>query len=276
MSKNKLNQKNNSSQKSAVSTDSIHKKTVPLYIIFGFLILFSIYMLSPLSNIDTVNVQGNTEVADQAVIENSGIQSGDPVWSTVFNQGEIEQTIVDNIPQASEAELSFSGIDTFTLNIQEFSTIAFLENEPGEHVKVLENGELAGTESGTVGERPILLNFQDDEVLAQLVEQLNQLDESIIQLISEIEKVDLERNPLLVRTYMNDGSQVIASIPSYAERISLYPQLVETVDGQKGIFDLEAGAYFTPFAGGGEQSSDQEQPSGNTEQQAEESTENSN
>lgn len=227
--------------------NNVHKQVIPIYVIFSLIILLSIYLLSPLSNLDTLSVEGNNEVVDQEIIDASGLQSGVPIWETYFDRQTFEESIVNNLPQVADAQLNFSGVDDFTIDIDEYNTIAYL-NTNETYYKVLENGETLQDDSGSVGENPVLINFNDEDTLKQMVEQLDQLDSSTIQLISEIEKVDIERNPLLVRTYMNDGSQVLASIPTYAERITLYPRLQEAVDGQKGLFDLEAGAYFTPFS----------------------------
>lgn len=261
MVKKKSNDQGSSSKKTDYFFDNqsnnVHKQVIPIYVIFSLIILLSIYLLSPLSNLDTLSVEGNNEVVDQEVIDASGLQSGDPIWGTYFERQTIEEGIVNNVPQVADAQLNFSGVDDFAIDIDEHNTVAYLNNDET-YYKVLENGETLQDDSGSVGEKPVLINFTDEDTLDQMVEQLKQLDSSTTQLISEIEKVDIERNPLLVRTYMNDGSQVLASIPTYAERITLYPRLQEAVDGQKGLFDLEAGAYFTPFSDSNETGVDNE------------------
>jgi len=232
-----LNNKNN----------SIRKQVISIYSIFSIVILLSIYLLSPLSNLDTLSVEGNNEVDDQKITDVSKLQNGAPLWDTYFDNRIVEERIVNNIPQVEGAQLNFSGIDDFTIKIDEYNTVAYLNRE-GTYHKVLENGEVLQDNTESTGEVPVLINFDDEDTLSQIVKQITQLDSTIADMISKIEKVDVERNPLLVRTYMKDGSQVLASIPTYAERITMFPQLKEAVNGQKGLFDLEAGAYFTPFA----------------------------
>jgi len=251
MLKKKSKNKNSSSKKAGHffgnHRNSVRKQIISIYVVFSIMILLCIYLLSPLSNLDTLSVEGNNEVGDQKITEVSKLQSGEPLWDTYFNNQTVEEQIENNIPQVEGAQLSFSGIDDFTIKINEYHTVAYL-NRNESYYKVLENGEVLQDNSDSTSEKPVLINLDNEETLSQIVEQLNQLDSAVTDMISKIEKVDVERNSQLVRTYMKDGSQVLASIPSYAERVVMYPQLKEVVNGQKGLFDLEAGAYFTPFA----------------------------
>ncbi|EXJ22855.1 Cell division protein FtsQ [Alkalibacterium sp. AK22] len=216
--------------------------------LFTLAIIVSGYMISPLSEVNEVSVDGNTEVYDQTVLENSGILSGDEMLDIFMNRGDIGQKISAGIPQVAEATLKVTGLQSVNILIKEYETEAFLLNE-GEYYQVLENGVILdqviprASSSG----RPILVNFEQGSTLERMLEEFQDVDERVKSLISEVEHRNSERNPMLIRIFMNDGNEVMASIPTFAERINYYTQMREAVDGQSGVFDLEAGAFFIPF-----------------------------
>ena len=47
---------------------------------------------------------------------------------------------------------------------------------------------------------------------------------------------------------MNDGNQVIGLYDNISKRLNYYPTMVESVEGELGVFNLETGAYFRPFS----------------------------
>lgn len=225
----------------------LFQKGVPLILLFLLFISGAAYFLSSYSDVGTLSVEGSNEVLDQQVIDQSSVRSGDSLWNTYLNREQIEEQIVSALPQVADVSLIFSGLNDFTFEIEEYHTVAYIAEEEGYH-KVLENGKVLEDQYATsIGNQPVFINFEEGDALDRIINQFDELDENIQRLISEIEHVESDRNPLLVRAYMNNGNQVLASIPSFADRMNYYPQMVEAVDGQHGLFDLEAGAFFTPF-----------------------------
>lgn len=226
---------------------TVLKKFVLLVSGFLLVIFGALYFLSPYSEVAELSVEGSNEVLDQQVINSSRVQSGDSLWGTFMERNEIERQIVRALPQISEVSLTFSGLNNFTFEIEEYRTVAYLQEEGG-YVKVLENGEILDNESvNLLGNHPVFLNFEEGNALERIIGEFQDLEASTQDLISEVEYVESEHNPMLVRAYMNNGNQVIASIPTFAERMNYYPQMVRAVEGQQGVFDLEAGAFFIPF-----------------------------
>lgn len=234
-------QSNNMNQK------EILKKFIPLVLFFLFCIIGALYFLSPYSEVETLTVEGSEDVLDQQVIDYSGVRSGDSLWATYFNRSQIEEQVTLELPQVSDVTLSFSGMNDFTFEIEEYETVAYISEEQG-YLKVLENGEVLEDEYTTsIGNQPVFLSFEEGNALNRIITEFEELDPSIQDLISEVEHIESEHNPLLVRAYMNNGNQVLASIPNFSDRLSYYPQMVQAVEGQYGLFDLEAGAFFIPF-----------------------------
>ncbi|WP_080146176.1 cell division protein FtsQ/DivIB [Marinilactibacillus piezotolerans] len=229
-----------------------------LMILFSMMLLISVYFLTPYSKIDTLTVQGSNEVLDQEIIESSEIQSGQSLWETYLEREAISQKVKESLPQVESIELNISGLNQLNFAVSEYQTVALLIKND-QYYKVLENGAvLEEANPNTNGGLPIMRNFNDSEVLEQMMAEYNTLSTSVQAMISEVEWVESERNSLLIKAYMNNGNEILASIPSFSERMQHYPQLVKAVKGENGLFDLEAGAYFIPFASEDEQSYDEE------------------
>lgn len=229
------------------SNRKVYLKYSLLMTVFIVSLLVSFYTISPYSKITEVNVEGTTEVYDQVVFESSQITPGDSLIETVINKNRIENTIEDSNVQVRAAELNVSGLQSITLSVEEYQTVAFLLEE-GSYRKILENGEILDESFPRITDnQPILIGFNKGSALNRMLAEHEEVDDLVREMIAEIEKVENERNEMLVRVSMTDGNEVLASIPSFSERINYYPQMRDTVEGEQGLFDLEAGAFFVPF-----------------------------
>lgn len=225
--------------------------------VFLVSILISLYFLSPYSLIREISVEGTVEVYDQRVLEATGLQSGDPLWGSYANKKEIEKAVVSANPQVSDASLSFAGINSFLIHINEFETVAYLSTN-NQYNKILENGVILDDRTPRPSsDQPILSHFSEGRALEIILDEYVKVDNQVRMLISEIEYVESDRNAMLVHVYMNDGNEVIASIPSFSERINYYMEMARAVNGKKGVFDLEAGAYFIPYSADGDMELDE-------------------
>lgn len=229
------------------SNRKVYLKYSLLMTVFIVSLLVSLYTISPYSKIAEINVEGTSEVYDQVVFESSQITPGDSLIETFISRSRIEKTIEDSNVQVREAELNVSGLQTITLSVREYQTVAFLLEE-GSYRKILENGEILDESFPRITDnQPILIGFDQGSALNRMMDEYENVDEPVREMIAEIEKVDNERNELLIRVSLTDGNEALASIPSFSERINYYPQMRETVGEEPGLFDLEAGAFFVPF-----------------------------
>lgn len=233
-------------------------KWTVLVLFFLTMMFSSIYFISPYSQIRTISVSGTNEVFDQEVIDSSGVHSGESLWGTYFERKAIFQNIKSELPQVKNVKLYIEGLNNFRFEISELKTVAYLTDGEN-YYNILEDGTTLKKEyTATGGNLPTFIGFSDGKVLNQMLDQYNELDDNVKAMISEMEWIQNDRNPLLVKAYMNNGNEILASIPSFAERMQRYPQLVRAVEGENGLFDLEAGAYFLPFSTENDQKYDEE------------------
>ncbi|MCC5895102.1 MAG: FtsQ-type POTRA domain-containing protein [Alkalibacterium sp.] len=239
--------KNTSSFSRLPDAKMIYIKWSMLVSIFVLSILLSAYTISPYSKVNDVSVEGTNEVYDQEVFESSMITSGDSLFTLFRNRGDIEKRIEESIPQISNAKLGLTGLQTVQITVGEYQTVAYLLNEE-RYFKILENGVILDESLPRItSNQPVLTHFSQGPILDRMLDEYEEVEDSIKSIVSEIELMDNDRNEMLVRVFMNDGNEVLASIPSLAERLNYYIQMRETVGNEQGLFDLEAGAYFIPF-----------------------------
>ncbi|SFB84840.1 cell division protein FtsQ [Alkalibacterium subtropicum] len=210
--------------------------------------LLSLYFVSPYRLIENISVSGSEEVYDQAVLDSSGLSSGQSIWENYLNRNEIEERILEANPQVKKAEVALTGMQTFTITIEEYSTVAYLSND-NSYKKILENGDILNETVPRIhSSQPILNDFEEGRPLEKIIVEYEKVDEEVKALISEIDFLNNERNRLLVRVFMNDGNEVLVNVPNFSDRLNYYQGMKEAVENRKGLFDLEAGAYFIPFS----------------------------
>lgn len=234
------------------------QRYIPILAINVLFIIIMGYFISPLSKVGTISVEGTQYVYDQTVLDESQVKTGELVLHLTQETEEIEKTITNNIPQVRQTNVSISGFNEVVIQIEEFGTVAYIAQE-GSYLRVLENGKvLDDVYTVSLGNQPVLSKFDEGKALDLMIEELGKLDSSILNLISEVELVEHRSNSLFIQVYMNNGNRVLSSIPTFSEKIPYYPQMVAAVAGQKGVFDMEVGVYFTPFIEGQEINSDTE------------------
>lgn len=244
----------NEKSKNEINESMPLNKLLQRYVFIVFIqlifILFSGYLLSPFSKVDTISVEGNQDVYVQEIIEESGLHPGDSVLKSKVKFEEIEKNITKQLPQVSNSTITMDGLNKIVIKVKEFSTVAYIAEDES-YLRVLENGTvLDNLYMISIGNQLVLSKFEEGEALNLMIKELKKVDEPILNLISEIELTQTETNPYYIEVYMNNGNRILSNIPDFSEKLPYYPQMVQAVEGKKGVFDMEAGIYFIPFVDG--------------------------
>ncbi|MER2063125.1 MAG: cell division protein FtsQ/DivIB [Alkalibacterium sp.] len=218
---------------------------VTLFLVTG---LLSFYFVSPYRLVNNIYVSGTDEVYDQTVLNSSGLSSGQSIWEKYLNRETIEERIIEMNPQVKGAKVTLTGLQDFTISIEEYETVAYLTKD-NMYKKILENGDILDETVPRINSnQPILKDFEEGRALEQIISEYEEVDDEIKGMISEIEYLNDERNRLLIRVFINDGNEVLVNIPNLSDRLNYYPEMKDAVEDVAGLFDLEAGAYFIPFS----------------------------
>ncbi|KAB2335326.1 cell division protein FtsQ/DivIB [Bacillus mesophilum] len=233
-----------------------NRRLIFLLILFFILIVFVIYFQSPLSHVKEIEVKGNTIYSSAEIIENSGVSQATNIWE--IDEQEIEEKL-KAMSEVKNVQVTTSLPSTVNIVVDELRRIAYIMN--GETYKpVLENGKTIQGQAGEIpANAPILIGFDEGEVLDLMIQELEVLPVEIQNSISEVHYTPKETDRFHVQLFMNDGFEVSATLRSFSEKMAHYPSIVSQLDtNQKGIIDLEVGSYFRAFEEEGAEKVDEE------------------
>lgn len=213
--------------------------------IFFFLIAIIVYLQSPLSYVKHIVVEGHSLLTTEDVIDQSNLTSKTNIWT--INKKEITE-VLHKHPVVKSAQVIRKLPWTIEIHLTEHKHIGYIKQE-NDFYPVLGNGSVLTTGAYSMkGDAPLLIAFKEESYLLELSKELQQLPESILNLISEIHWNPTKDNNDKILLYMNDGFMVDASIRNFAHRMKAYPSIVSQLDeGSQGIIHIGVGAYFETF-----------------------------
>ena len=237
-----------------------------LYItILFFLILLIIYFESPYSDVQSVEVYGNDIVDDDWVKETSGLLENVNIWG--LGEAEVLHQLEEN-ESIADASLERSLPVGVNIHIEEYSRVAYMHQEDNSYIPVLESGAriMEADPTNTPGDVPILRDFEEEDRVTAIAEQLAETNETVESRISEIHFDPQDGDPSGVMVYMNDGFTVRSTITSFHERMDPYPAIVEQLEGdEEGIIHMRLNPYFESFEEDEEEDEDEEGQDGDDE-----------
>lgn len=222
-----------------------NRRIVTLLFLFFMLILSILYFNSPYSKIGEIHVEGNYLVTKEEIISLSNLTDKTVLFN--LNKAEIAERIL-TIPTIKDVEISMRFPNKVTLTIEEQKILGYLQ-ENGTISPFLENGIVVKqnpTNAPTIG--PVLQNFNDSNIRSLLADALKEMPEEIRHSISEIIYTPKETDEYSITAFMNDGNEVRATLRTFAEKMKYYPTFVKQLDPEdKGIIDIEVGAFFKSY-----------------------------
>lgn len=223
-----------------------NRKFMLVIVVFIIALLAILYFQSSLSKINKLTVVGANIHESSYYLEKSGIQQGEGLWS--FSKKKISERLQE-LEGIQEVEVSRKWFRDVEFTVVEWRPIAYIE-EDGRFGLLLENGEVFTPEQLTPEEdAPILNGFSDDKIQSRLTAELKKMENNIYQLISEVVYTGTKAEPNHITVFMDDGYEVKVLIPSFAEKMAYYPDIIAQLNGtEKGVIDMEVGTYFTPYS----------------------------
>lgn len=222
-----------------------NRRIISFLSVFFLLILLVIYFQSSLSKVASISVEGNETVDSKKVIEMSGISSTTGFWN--INSDKVK-TAVEKHLQIKSVTVKKKFPNHIVLLVEENKSIAYLEKD-GAYLPILENGQVLKDRKVTApADAPVLIDWQSEEQIKEMISELKLISPSIFNSISEIHHIPDKTDPWLVRLYMNDGYEVIASVRTFSEKMETYPAIVSQLDDESiGVIHLEVGTYFESY-----------------------------
>ncbi|MGY4689736.1 cell division protein FtsQ/DivIB [Salibacterium sp. K-3] len=220
-----------------------NRRLVMYLSVFFLLILLVVYFQSPLSHIRSIQVEGSVHVPEEAITEQSGLHTGEGMWSADLSEA---QKAVQDHQEIEDVSIVRSFPSSVTIRVQEYRRMAYVENS-GSFVPVLNNGEILSekTYEDLPSDAPILRNFESRDKLEAFSAELSSLGEGVMNRISEVIYDPVEHDENQLTLYMNDGIEVVSTINNFASNMAAYPSVAGEVNaGADGILHMKMSPYF--------------------------------
>ncbi|GCF93966.1 cell division protein DivIB [Enterococcus florum] len=227
----------------------LYRRSTFLVLLFALPSIFLLYYISPLSKLADVTITGNEQVSAQEIKKDLDFSIGENLWQQYFQRNEYIAQLKKQELRIKDATIRFNGANKFEVDVKEYHEVAYLEHDD-KYSPVLPNGKIIPLNMDQAkGGLPILEGFTGPGRILSVLKQYDQLSEEVRQGVSQIKYAPSEENEELLQIFMNDGNQVLVSIPEMSKKMYYYPQIVKEMDAAdfKGVVDMEAGIYSYPY-----------------------------
>lgn len=246
--KKKENNKKNDAKKEKPPKEKFKFKRVHAYII-GILILLILlgtllwYVFSSASDVKEITFNGNSIVSESELEDRIGFQEGDKMFS--ISLGKASDNI-ELLPVIKEVNASRDWPNGVTIDIEEYKAVAYINSEDL-YFPVLENSRIQRGYPSAPRNAPIIYNFEGEEFDA-LVEALNNIEDDILENISEIYFRPTDNSKRRIHVFMNDGQEIVADYETFSEKMNYYIGIRQEIgEDAEGIIDMEVGTSFLPY-----------------------------
>lgn len=214
----------------------IRIRILPIIIIIFILTLLSgsVYLLS-LIPIKNIYISGNNYLKDQEIIELAKIENYPSFLKT--RTKDMKKNIKKS-PYVKSVTIKKKILGIVEIQIEEYNIL--FRKEENNKIILEDKEELIDNEKYQV---PILLNYIPDTKYDSFIKGMNQVTPSIKNQISEIRYYPNTQDEDRFLLYMNDGNYVYLTLTKF-KQINYYEDVLEKLDGKKGILYLDSGNHF--------------------------------
>lgn len=213
---------------------------------FSIVILFMLYLVTPISKINDIKIYGNQQMSTAEIGKSIGVKKGDLIFKVWFNIAKEETHAMKNNPQFKSVRINVVGPRNVTIQIKENKIIGLI-HEQNHYYAALSNGEIKKVNQQlTDYDMPIYSGFKSDSVLKATILQMEKIPTSISQNISEVKFDQTNKAPDRLLIYMSDGNEVLVKYTKLAKMMDYYPGIATQMT-TPGVVDLQVGAYSYPY-----------------------------
>lgn len=250
------NRQKNHSKKNKVSASlsKLHNErkkslTKNLGIIVGISLLAIIglgYYVSPLANVNSVQVKGAADLPVSDVVKTSGIKAQNKILDYRFHSNELNHRLAVKYSEVKQVNTQVEGFNHLIIKIKEYPTIAYIK-ENGTYRKVLTNGQI-GTQNLKWKEidqsKPLFIGYNQKTSLTADLKLFNSLPSDFRKQVKLLSGRTSRKSQIIL--VMKDGNLVIGDIATFKDRVKYYDS-IRAKAGKNSLIDLEVGAYSRPL-----------------------------
>ena len=262
-----------------VPIEKIHwYRALPVLVTSSLIFLASLYFLTPLATMKTIEFTGNKVVSQEELRSSSKIDQRDYTVTVYKNRHHYEQNLKASSPWIENVEMTYQFPLTFKIDVQEYGILGYLQKD-SKYYPILTSGEYVKKEVATdaLPEERMDVTFSDAGLIKEFVQQLKNVPDSVKKSIRKVDLTPSKVTEDLVTITMSDEHQILVPISHIAKKLPYYegihPQLEvpSVVDMEAGIFSYAQGTENEVI----HEASNDAQDTESSTQHAEQSTEHS-
>ena len=262
-----------------VPIERIHwYRALPVLVTSSLIFLASLYFLTPLATMKTIEFTGNKVVSQEELKSSSKIDQRDYTVTVYKNRHHYEQNLKASSPWIENVEMTYQFPLTFKIDVQEYGILGYLQKD-SKYYPILTSGEYVKNEvaADALPEERMDVTFSDAGLIKEFVQQLKNVPDSIKKSMRRVDLTPSKVTEDLVTITMSDEHQILVPISHIAKKLPYYegihPQLEvpSVVDMEAGIFSYAQGTENEAI----HEASNDAQDTESSTQHAEQSTEHS-
>ena len=262
-----------------VPIEKIHwYRALPVLVTSSLVFLASLYFLTPLATMKTIEFTGNKVVSQEELRSSSKIDQRDYTVTVYKNRHHYEKNLKASSPWIENVEMTYQFPLTFKIDVQEYGILGYLQKD-SKYYPILTSGEYVKKEvaADALPEERMDVTFSDAGLIKEFVQQLKNVPDSVKKSIRKVDLTPSKVTEDLVTITMSDEHQILVPISHIAKKLPYYegihPQLEvpSVVDMEAGIFSYAQGTENEAI----HEASNDAQDTESSTQHAEQSTEHS-
>ena len=262
-----------------VPIEKIHwYRAWPVLVTSSLIFLASLYFLTPLATMKTIEFTGNKVVSQEELKSSSKIDQRDYTVTVYKNRHHYEQNLKASSPWIENVEMTYQFPLTFKIDVQEYSILGYVQKD-SKYYPILTSGEYVKNEvaADALPEERMDVTFSDAGLIKKFVQQLKNVPDSIKKSMRRVDLTPSKVTEDLVTITMSDEHQILVPISHIAKKLPYYagihPQLElpSVVDMEAGIFSYVQGAESTVIHEASKDGLDTETSAQHSEQSTEDS-----
>lgn len=246
--------KRNNQVKISASLSKLHSerrsalfKRMGLIIIASIIVLLGLgYYISPLANVNSITVTGESSLPIKEIVNTSAIKGSDKVIDCLLRQKEINHKLVNKYNEIKFINIYVEHFNHLQLEINEFKTIGYIKREKG-YCKILSNGKLGSQLlpwNRVSHNKPVFIDYNHEVSLEDNLKLFNSLPNSFQSQIKLLSGNTRRKSQVIF--VMKDGNVVIGDISTLKSKLKYYNEIRNKV-GKNSLIDLEVGAFSRPL-----------------------------
>ena len=207
-----------------------------------FILLFSVYLLSPYATIKDIHVEGTVQTTAEDIRQAAAIQDSEYMLSLIFEKAKYEERIKSN-DWVESAQMVYQFPTKFTIKVKEFDIVAYYVSGES-HYPILSNGKLDSTAVSlvTLPESYMSVMFNDSDKIKTFISELSTISSEIKSAIQKVELVSSKTTSDLVRLTTTDSDEILVPLSEIGKKLPYYSKIKKKIK-EPTVVDMEAGVY---------------------------------